>query len=109
LSKPGRKRSEKKAQLVRLGEREIETLGLSQGFWSDLYHRCMSVYWPVFFGFAAALFVALNAVFGFLYFLGHEPIANAAENGPLGYFTSRSRRWRRSAMATCIRRPIMGI
>src|SRR5215469_12759563 len=86
LSKLGQKRSEKKAQLVRLGEREIETLGLSQGFWSDLYHRCMTVSWPAFFGFAAALFVALNAVFGFLYFLGHEPIANAAENGPLAYF-----------------------
>jgi inward rectifier potassium channel len=86
LSKLGRKRSEKKAQLVRLGEREIETLGLSQGFWSDLYHRCMTVYWPAFFGSAAALFVALNAVFGFLYFLGHEPIANAAENGSLAYF-----------------------
>jgi hypothetical protein len=50
LSKLGRKRSEKKAQLVRLGQREIETLGLSQGFWSDLYHRSMTVYWPVFFG-----------------------------------------------------------
>src|SRR6476619_2362443 len=55
----------------------FETLGLSQGFWSDLYHRSMAVSWPVFFGSAAALFVVLNAVFGFLYSLGHEPIANA--------------------------------
>ena len=46
----------------------------------------MTVYWPVFFGSAAAIFLALNAVFGFFYSLGHEPIANAAENGPLGYF-----------------------
>jgi inward rectifier potassium channel len=86
LSKLGQKRSKKKTQLVRLGEREIETLGLSQGFWSDLYHRSMVVSWPVFFGSAAALFVALNAVFGFLYSLGHEPIANAAQNGPLASF-----------------------
>ena len=86
LSKLGQKRSEKKTQLVRLGQREIETLGLSQGFWSDLYHRSMAVSWPVFFGSAAALFVALNAVFGFLYSLGHEPIANAAQNGPLASF-----------------------
>src|SRR6478752_10769575 len=56
LSKLGQKRSKKKTQLVRLGEREIETLGLSQGFWSDLYHRSMAVSWPVFFGSAAALF-----------------------------------------------------
>jgi inward rectifier potassium channel len=66
LSKLGRKRSEKKTQLVRLGVREVETLGLSQGFWGDLYHRSMNVSWPVFFGSAAVLFVALNAVFGFL-------------------------------------------
>jgi inward rectifier potassium channel len=46
----------------------------------------MTVHWPVFFGCAAALFVALNAVFGFLYSLGHEPIANVAESGPLAYF-----------------------
>ena len=86
MSKLGRKRSEKKTQLVRLGVREVETLGLSQGFRGDLYHRSMNVSWPVFFGSAAALFVALNAVFGFLYSLGHEPIANAAQNGALAYF-----------------------
>jgi inward rectifier potassium channel len=46
----------------------------------------MTVTWPIFFGSAAALFVALNALFGFLYSLGHDPIANAAQNGPLAYF-----------------------
>jgi hypothetical protein len=86
LPKLRRKRSEEKPQLIRFGNREIETLGWSQGFWGDLYHRSMTVYWPVFFGSAAAIFVALNAVFGFLYSLGHEPIANAAENGALAYF-----------------------
>jgi hypothetical protein len=79
LPKLRRKRSEEKPQLIRFGNREIETLGLSQGFWGDLYHRSMIVYWPVFFGSAAAIFVALKAIFGFLYSLGHEPIANAAE------------------------------
>jgi inward rectifier potassium channel len=86
LPKLRRKRSEGKSHLIRFGQREIETLGLSQGFWGDLYHRSMTVYWPVFFGSAAAIFVALNAVFGLLYSLGHEPIANAGENGPLAYF-----------------------
>jgi len=86
LAKLRRKRSEEKPQLIRFGNREIETLGWSEGFWGDLYHRSMTVYWPVFFGSAAAIFVALNAVFGFLYSLGHEPIANAAENGALAYF-----------------------
>jgi inward rectifier potassium channel len=86
LAKLRRKRAKEKPQLVRFGHREIETLGLSQGFWTDLYHRAMTVYWPVFFGSAAVLFVTLNAVFGFLYWLGHEPIANAEGNGPLAYF-----------------------
>jgi inward rectifier potassium channel len=86
LAKLRRKRPTEKPQLVRLGQREIETLGLGQGFWTDLYHRAMSVQWPVFFGSAAILFVALNAMFAFLYSLGHEPIANAVGNGPLAYF-----------------------
>ena len=86
LLKLRRKRSDTKPQLIKLGHREIEILGLSQGFWTDLYHRAMAVYWPVFFGSAAAIFVALNTVFGTLYFLGRDPIANAAENGPLAYF-----------------------
>jgi inward rectifier potassium channel len=46
----------------------------------------MTVYWPVFFGTAAAIFVFLNAVFAFLYWLGNEPIANVAKNDPLGFF-----------------------
>jgi inward rectifier potassium channel len=86
LPKLRRKRAKEKPQLVKFGHREIETLGLSQGFWTDLYHRAMTVHWPVFFGSAAVLFVTLNAVFGFLYWLGHEPIANAEGNGPLAYF-----------------------
>jgi len=85
LPKFGRK-SEKKVQIVRFSQREVETLGLNQGFWGDLYHRSMTVSWPAFFGSAAALFMVLNAVFGFIYSLGHEPIANAAQNGPLAYF-----------------------
>jgi inward rectifier potassium channel len=59
---------------------------LNDGFWTDLYHRAMTVYWPVFFGTAAAIFIFLNAVFAFLYWLGHEPIANVAANEPLGLF-----------------------
>ena len=78
MPKLRRKRSGRKPQLIRFGHREIETLGLSPGFWTDLYHRAMSVYWPVFFGSAAAIFVTLNAVFGFLYSLGHDPIVTGA-------------------------------
>jgi len=72
--------------LVGISGREIETRGLAHGFWTDLYHRSMTVHWPVFFGVAAAIFVFLNAVFAFLYWLGHEPIANVAGHEPLELF-----------------------
>jgi inward rectifier potassium channel len=68
---------------VHIGPREIETRGLAPAFWGDLYHRSMTVYWPVFFGSAAAIFIILNAVFAFVYWLGQEPIANVAPNLPL--------------------------
>jgi inward rectifier potassium channel len=86
LPKLRRKRSEGKSELIRLGHWEIETLGLSQSFWTDLYYRAMTAFWPVFFGSAALIFIALNVVFAFLYSLGHDPIANAAENGLLAPF-----------------------
>ena len=85
-SKQVRFRRKRGRHLIGISGREIETRGLADGFWTDLYHRSMTVYWPAFFGSAAAVFVVLNAVFGLLYSLGHEPIANAAANGPLAYF-----------------------
>jgi len=79
-------RRRRKTHLVRVGSREIETRGLPEGFWTDLYHRSMTVYWPVFFGSAAAIFVLLNAVFGFLYWLGDSPIANVSGDKALEFF-----------------------
>jgi inward rectifier potassium channel len=76
-------RRQDRSQIVRIGTREMESRGAPGGFWTDLYHRSMTVYWPVFFGSAAAIFIALNTIFGFLYWLGHEPIANVAPNLPL--------------------------
>ena len=68
---------------MRVGARDIETIGLAEGFWTDLYHRSMTIYWPVFFGSAAAIFVFLNAVFAFVFWLGDEPIANVSPELPL--------------------------
>jgi inward rectifier potassium channel len=76
----------RKTHIVRVGEREIVTRGLADSFWTDLYHRAVTVYWPVFFGTAATIFVVLNAVFAFLYWLGHEPIANVSADLPLSLF-----------------------
>jgi inward rectifier potassium channel len=72
-----------KSRVVRIGTREIETRGLATGFWTDLYHRALTVYWPAFFATAAAIFIVLNAVFAFLFWLGHDPIANVSPDLPL--------------------------
>ena len=70
---------------MRIGLREIETRGLAPAFWTDLYHRSMTVHWPAFFGFAALIFIVLNAVFAFVYWLGGNPIANVAPDLPLPF------------------------
>jgi inward rectifier potassium channel len=80
------KSKEHKSHIVTIGDREIETRGLIPGFWTDLYHRAMTVYWPVFFGCAALIFVLLNAIFAFLFYLGDHPIANVADDLPLSLF-----------------------
>jgi inward rectifier potassium channel len=80
------KRRGKSHFIVRIGARDIETRGLVLGFWTDLYHRSMTVYWPVFFGTAAAIFIGLNWIFAFFYWLGKDPIANVAPDLPLSLF-----------------------
>ncbi|HEX4113308.1 MAG TPA: ion channel [Stellaceae bacterium] len=76
-------RAQARTHVIRVGLREIETQGLADGFWTDLYHRALIVYWPVFFATAAAIFIVLNAVFAFLFWLGHGPIANTNPAIPL--------------------------
>ena len=59
---------------------------MTRGFGRDLYHRSMSVSWPAFFGSAAVIFVVLNAVFAFLFYLGDQPIANVSADLSLSLF-----------------------
>jgi inward rectifier potassium channel len=86
LAKSRRKTRPDRFQRVRIGHREVETLGLTPGFWTDLYHRAMTVSWPAFFATAALIFIALNALFAVLYSLGNRPIANVAGQGILDLF-----------------------
>jgi inward rectifier potassium channel len=86
LAKSRHKARPDRFQRVRIGHREVETLGLTPGFWTDLYHRAMTVSWPAFFATAALIFIALNALFAVLYSLGNRPIANVAGQGILDLF-----------------------
>jgi inward rectifier potassium channel len=83
LVKVTKRRVGHKTHLVTIGLREIETRGLGTGFWSDLYHRSMTIYWPVFFGSAALIFIVLNAIFAFVYWLGDQPVANVSPDLPV--------------------------
>jgi inward rectifier potassium channel len=76
----------RRTRLVTIGDFEVETRGLGAGFWTDFYHRSMTVSWPSFFASAALIFVLLNAVFAALYMLGDHPVANVAEDLPLSLF-----------------------
>jgi inward rectifier potassium channel len=72
--------------IVTLGDREIITQGLSNGFWTDLYHRSMTVRWPLFFASAALIFMTLNSAFALLYFVGDAPIANVPADSFIDLF-----------------------
>ncbi|QOZ34984.1 ion channel [Bradyrhizobium sp. CCBAU 53421] len=74
-----------KARTVRLGNREVVTEGLELSFWADISHRCMTASWPAFIGGAALVFIAFNAVFALLYWLGDHPIANVPDGQYIDY------------------------
>lgn len=77
--------------VVRVGGREIVTEGLHLSFWDDISHRCMIASWPAFIFGAAVIFLAFNALFGLLYWLGdfwfsNQPIANVPSGDYIDYF-----------------------
>jgi inward rectifier potassium channel len=76
----------KRSNIALLGDREIITHGLQTQVWSDLYHRCMMMRWPVFFLMVGIAFLLLNLLFGTLYTLGTHPIANLYPGGFWGAF-----------------------
>jgi inward rectifier potassium channel len=74
-----------KAQVVRLGGREVIAEGLRLNFWADISHRCMTASWPAFIGGAALVFVVFNAVFAVFYWIGNQPISNVPGGAYIDY------------------------
>jgi inward rectifier potassium channel len=66
-----------RSRVVRLGTGKVITEGLEANLWTDFYHNAMTVSWPVFFGWLAAIFIFFNILFAAIYSLGDAPIANA--------------------------------
>ncbi|MEP6896988.1 MAG: ion channel [Rhodanobacter sp.] len=73
-------------RIIDIAGRQFVSQGLSRRIWDDIYHRALTVRWPVFFGLAATIFLLLNAVFAGLYQLGTAPIANQFPHGFAGAF-----------------------
>ncbi len=82
-----RSRSERtsKAQVVRVGGREVIAEGLRLRFWADISHRCLTASWPAFIGGAMVVFVAFNAVFALFYWVGDQPISNVPGGAYIDY------------------------
>src|SRR6266478_3189643 len=74
-----------KARVVQLGGREIVTEGLHLNFWADISHRCMTASWPAFIGGAALVFIAFNAVFAMLYWIGNQTTSNVPGGAYIDY------------------------
>jgi inward rectifier potassium channel len=74
-----------KPSIVRLGGREIVAEGLRLNFWDDISHRCMTASWPAFIAGAAVVFVVFNTIFGFLYWLGDNPVSNVTHSDYIDY------------------------
>lgn len=74
-----------RSRVVRFGDREIITEGLRLTFWADISHRCMTASWPSFVGGAVLVFIAFNAAFAVLYWLGDQPISNVPNGNYLDY------------------------
>lgn len=71
---------------IQISGRPIISEGLTQRIWDDIYHFALTIHWPAFFGLAAAVFLAVNAVFAGLYQLGDHAIANQFPAGFAGAF-----------------------
>lgn len=74
-----------RTRVVRLGGREVITEGPNLSFWADISHRCMTASWPGFIGGAVLVFIAFNAVFASLYWIGNQPISNVPGGAYIDY------------------------
>jgi inward rectifier potassium channel len=89
FEKMARSESERtsKSRVVRLGNRDIEVVaeGVNLSFWADISHRSMTASWPAFIGGAVLVFVAFNAVFASLFWIGDQPISNVPSGAYIDY------------------------
>jgi len=72
-------------RILRLGGREVIAEGVRLNFWADISHRCMTATWPAFIAGAVLVFIAFNAVFASLYWIGDQPISSVSGGAYIDY------------------------
>lgn len=75
-----------RAHVIEIGGRHFVSTGLSRRMWDDIYHRALTVSWPVFFALITGIFLLLNTAFALLYELQADAIANQFPQGFAGAF-----------------------
>jgi inward rectifier potassium channel len=71
---------------VNVGGREVVMRGIARAVFQDLYHYLMTVSWPQLFGVIAGFFLIFDFLFGCLYYLVPNCIANLNPPGFAGTF-----------------------
>lgn len=71
---------------IRARSHTVIAHGLPLRVWQDLYHRALTISWPVFFSSLAFVFLVLNSIFASLYEFGGSAIANQNPKGFAGAF-----------------------
>jgi inward rectifier potassium channel len=72
-------------RILQLGGREVIAEGVRLNFWADISHRCMTATWPAFIAGAVLVFIAFNAVFASLYWIGDQPISSVSGGAYIDY------------------------
>ena len=85
-SQPAHQHKRPRGRTLTLHGNNIIADGLEHPFLHAIYHRCMTVRWPVFFGLIGLVFLLLNLVFASLYQLQDNAIANQFPPGVWGAF-----------------------
>ena len=70
-------RHHRKSKALLIGNYAIEKTGIRRFDWHDAYYNAVTLSWPRFLLSFAALFLAINFVFGFLYLIRPGSLANA--------------------------------
>ncbi len=86
MNSPQKLRFPHRPRIITIAGRDFVSQGLSPRFWDDIYHRALTVSWPVFFALIGATFLLLNTIFAFVYQLGDASIANQFPRGFGGAF-----------------------